>query len=636
LTTTTIARPGEPIPAEGFPFTVNVVLSVAEPFELSAFQASVRFNGTLMNCTSATMNKTDPSFVFFGKSPITVSPQIVVLQGVFYAFWGATLLEPISVSAGQYLLGRVNFTASKLANSTLQIIPVAEGDPEYPDAAFLLDADLHDVAFSFENCQVTATVAEGEESPPNAEFSFRPTANFTIDQVPLNQPAGKRYDRTLNVVDASDVRFWIANITYNNTVLKATDVYEGLFLQSVGSTTFASTIDQGTGSVQLSCSLLDSGSANDTTKPLATIAFEVISGIGAGQLTVARAETRPLGVAFDASASFDPDGTIQAYQWDFGDNTTSEGLKVMHAFNLSGSYPVTLTVFDNDGLNGSVTHTVEIGAVPFVNFTFSRAGESELDPVTFNASLSYDPDGIIVSYIWLFGDETNQTETNETTITHQYIFRGVYTANLTIIDNEGLHNSSTVTITVGRRPIPNFFPDPELRLTPEELEELGGALEELKINASYGPFDPGPYGIYGQNDTVGFDASTSAIGEEGREAEIFIALYVWDFGDFADQVIVNASDPSTFNGSQPFLASHMFGVGGGFDVNLTIYDNDGLSASIVKAIQTSGEAAPWQRSSNTLYYAVAGAVFAVVVVGAIVIKKRQKPEFARKEKYRVI
>jgi hypothetical protein len=182
---------------------------------------------------------------------------------------------------------------------------------------------------------------------------------------------------------------------------------------------------------------------------------------------------------------------------------------------------------------------------------------------------------------------------------------------------------------VGRRPIADFYPDPELRPTPEELEELA------YDNSSYGPLERGPYGIYGQNDTIGFDASTSRIGEEAA-IDTSIVLYVWDFGDYADQVVVNVSDTSTYNGTQPFLASHAFMIGGGFTVNLTIYDNWGLSASVVKDILTSGEAAPYQKSSNTLYYAVAGAVFAVVVVGAIVIKKRQKPEFARKEKYRVI
>jgi len=32
----------------------------------------------------------------------------------------------------------------------------------------------------------------------------------------------------------------------------------------------------------------------------------------------------PFTVSFDASASYDPDGTIEAYIWDFGDGTVEE------------------------------------------------------------------------------------------------------------------------------------------------------------------------------------------------------------------------------------------------------------------------------------------------------------------------
>lgn len=53
-------------------------------------------------------------------------------------------------------------------------------------------------------------------------------------------------------------------------------------------------------------------------------------------------------VNFDASGSFDSDGSITEYRWDFGDETTGSGTAVIHQF-APGSFPVTLTLVDNKG-----------------------------------------------------------------------------------------------------------------------------------------------------------------------------------------------------------------------------------------------------------------------------------------------
>lgn len=55
-------------------------------------------------------------------------------------------------------------------------------------------------------------------------------------------------------------------------------------------------------------------------------------------------------VTFNASASYDPDGTITQYLWDFGDGKkVSETDPVStHAFTTAGIYTVTLIVMDND------------------------------------------------------------------------------------------------------------------------------------------------------------------------------------------------------------------------------------------------------------------------------------------------
>jgi PKD repeat protein len=58
---------------------------------------------------------------------------------------------------------------------------------------------------------------------------------------------------------------------------------------------------------------------------------------------------------FDGSGSSDIDGTIVAYDWDFGDGTLASGAQASHAFAAVGQYSVSLTVTDDGGAS-STTH----------------------------------------------------------------------------------------------------------------------------------------------------------------------------------------------------------------------------------------------------------------------------------------
>ncbi len=57
----------------------------------------------------------------------------------------------------------------------------------------------------------------------------------------------------------------------------------------------------------------------------------------------------PLTVQFSSSASKDPDGSITAYLWDFGNNTTSTEPNSTYTYTEPGIYEVTLTVTDDHG-----------------------------------------------------------------------------------------------------------------------------------------------------------------------------------------------------------------------------------------------------------------------------------------------
>ena len=62
-----------------------------------------------------------------------------------------------------------------------------------------------------------------------------------------------------------------------------------------------------------------------------------------------------------ASTSTDPDGTISAYSWTFGDGGTSNAQNPSYSYGAAGSYSVTLTVTDNQGAtSGPLSQTVSV------------------------------------------------------------------------------------------------------------------------------------------------------------------------------------------------------------------------------------------------------------------------------------
>lgn len=73
------------------------------------------------------------------------------------------------------------------------------------------------------------------------------------------------------------------------------------------------------------------------------------------------AEFAPAIIAFDASSSHDPDGTIARYRWDFGDGSSEVLSTVAHTFTRSGTFRVRLTVTDNTGVTGTAEQVIVIG-----------------------------------------------------------------------------------------------------------------------------------------------------------------------------------------------------------------------------------------------------------------------------------
>lgn len=157
--------------------------------------------------------------------------------------------------------------------------------------------------------------------------------------------------------------------------------------------------------------------------------------------------TDDLTVDFDASESNDPDGEIVSYSWEFGDGSTGSGVTPSHTYDEPGTYTVTLTVEDNDGLTGDFQKdvTVEEPQPPTAAFTFTT------DELTadFDGSDSFDPDGEIVSYQWQFGDGTTGSGVMPS---HTYDEPGTYPVTLTVEDDDGLTGETQKDVVVDAEP----------------------------------------------------------------------------------------------------------------------------------------------------------------------------------------
>ena len=279
------------------------------------------------------------------------------------------------------------------------------------------------------------------------------------------------------------------------------------------------------------------------TPPLATFSVEPEGGYA------------PLRIQLDAAESLDPDGSIRAYTWDFGDGTpTASGVQCVHDYEDegidAGDYVLTLSVRDDRGTESTTSRRVTVlnpAPVPVVEAS-AWYGTSPL-VVAFDAGASYDSSGEIVAWAWDFGD--GETATGGTasggaatgaTVSHTFTASSAraFTVTLTLTDDDGAQGRTSVTVRVvgggetNAPPVARFVSVPTTGVAPL---------------------------------AVSFDAATSTDGDG------HIVTYAWSFGDGA-----------TGTGVAP---QHTFGVPGTYTVQLSVTDDDGASSAVSHEVVVS-------------------------------------------------
>ena len=262
-----------------------------------------------------------------------------------------------------------------------------------------------------------------------------------------------------------------------------------------------------------------SGSAN-TTATISTLSAPV-ANIG-GPYTGKTGQS----IAFDASASTDPNKSALTFAWNFGDGSQASGAKVTHSYAKAGKYTVTLTL--NDTYNQTTTATTTATITNPAQQPIANPGGPYLgttgQPIAFNGSASTDPNGLSLTYAWDFGDGSTGTGVSPS---HSYGTAGTYTVKLTVSDSSGLSASASTNATV---------------------------TAPTKLTANPG----GPYtGIVGT--AVQFNGSGSS------DPKNETLTYAWDFGDG--------------NQGAGVKPSHAYVQPGAYTVTLSVTNTDKATAS---------------------------------------------------------
>ena len=250
--------------------------------------------------------------------------------------------------------------------------------------------------------------------------------------------------------------------------------------------------------------------------------------------------TEGTAISFDGSASYDPDGTIVSYYWDFGDGFNSTEQNPTHIYTEDGTYTVSLTVTDNGGTineddNEQATDEDAVSAVitdlnPEAEFYASSTyGIDSLTVAFYDNSTSYDG---ILSWLWEFGDGENSTEKNPT---HLFTV-GSYTITLTVSEKDG--DTSTQTK-------PNY------------------------INIEHAP-NTQPTADFIPSSTTSTINQIILFTDKSKDKDGNIISWFWNFGDKTTSTIQNPS--------------HKYQKQGKYQITLIVADNEGARDSITKTI----------------------------------------------------
>lgn len=158
-------------------------------------------------------------------------------------------------------------------------------------------------------------------------------------------------------------------------------------------------------------------------------------------------------ISFTNTSQISP-GSITSYDWNFGDpgsgiNDTSGVLNPVHFYSSPGVFTISLTTISNNNCVSSVTHTLNVFALPSASFTAANGCQNNNTQFTNLSSSNY------VKWYWNFGDSS---PLDSTTISpaHNFTISGTYSVILTTVSSNNCFNSDTLNLDIFPNPVANF------------------------------------------------------------------------------------------------------------------------------------------------------------------------------------
>lgn len=217
-------------------------------------------------------------------------------------------------------------------------------------------------------------------------------------------------------------------------------------------------------------------------------------------------------------------GTVQSWDWDFGNGSSSAQQNPTHTYSAANDYTVSLIVTSDQGCTDNISQTLTVSPNPIVGFTATTECEGTATEFTDNSSVT---PGTINGWTWDFGDNGTSDQQNPT---HTYGGANTYTVSLSVTSSDGCTSSSTQAVFVEPTPVADFTGTDVCLGTPTTFNNLS-------------------------------NVSTGTITD-----------YLWDFDD-------NGATSDVLN------PTHTFSTSGPHNVSLTVTSSSGCTNSTTIAVE---------------------------------------------------